>query len=298
MTAKAPLIAGLGELLWDCFPEGKRPGGAPANFAFHASRLGARGVAVSRIGEDREGDELAASLARAGLDISKLQSDASHSTGSVRIEFACGQPQYEIVAPAAWDFLSWTTELAALAAECDAVCFGTLAQRAAVSRETIQRFVSVNKERKPDALRIFDVNLRQRYFSRELLLWGMERATVLKLNAEELPVLAALFGWETEPHAAIASLFERFPVRFAALTLGGDGAWLVSREERAFAKPLKVAVADTVGAGDAFAAALAVGLFVARPLQTVVDDANALGAYVASQPGAMPQGGEAIGGSL
>ena len=278
-------VAGIGELLWDRFPDGDRLGGAPANFAFHAGQLGAEARIVSRLGRDADGSRLIESLARQKLATNFIQRDPSHPTGLVRVEIKEGQPTYLIENPSAWDYLELTGELKGLAATLDAVCFGTLAQRHPVSQRTIQEFVRLCP---PKTLRLFDINLRHAFFTRETIEFGLSHATALKLNGEELVRIAALFGWPSPREEALARIFKLFPLEWIAVTRGSEGCEIHTREKTVRSKAPKVTCVDAVGAGDAFSAALVTGLLNRLPLDKIADHANRVGAYVASQPGAMP----------
>src|SRR5215470_14636656 len=185
-----PIVAGLGEILWDFLPSGKQLGGAPANFAYCSHLLGNRAVVASRIGSDELGSQIRDRLQQSGVDREFLQIDSTHSTGTVTVELdSKGQPNYEITRSVAWDFMEWTDSWRALAKSVDAVCFGSLAQRSEESRITIRRFLDATRK---DALRVFDVNLRQRFYSPETLVQSLELANVAKLNCDESVVIKEL----------------------------------------------------------------------------------------------------------
>jgi fructokinase len=278
-------IAGIGELLWDRFPDGDRLGGAPANFAFHAGQLGAQSRIISRVGQDPDGDRLIESLLSQGLATDLIQRDESHPTGTVRVSLKEGQPSYTIESPVAWDFIELTDPMKALAVTLDAVFFGTLAQRNPSSEKTIQNFIRLCPR---EGVRLFDINLRQSFYTRESIEFGLSQATVLKLNGEELQKIAILFDWPRQEAETLTRLFKHFPLNYIAVTLGADGCEIYSREEKVRSLAPKVACVDAVGAGDAFSAALVVGLLRKQSLQSVADQANCVGAFVASQRGAMP----------
>jgi len=288
---KAPRVIGLGEVLWDRFPDGDRLGGAPANFAFHAGQLGAAARVVSRVGHDADGARLLKTLRHEGINTDYLQDDPGHATGTVRVQLNAGQPAYEISAPVAWDFLAWTPKLEQLAATVEAVSFGTLAQRHETSRATIQKFVQHTPK---SAVRLFDINLRQKFYSREVIEFGLLNATVLKLNGEELAAIGAIFEWTGEPPALIDRLLKIFPLKGIAVTLGERGCHLYYGTEQVHSTAPKIDFKDAVGAGDAFAAALVMGLLRQDRLQAIADHANEIGAYVASQWGATPRLPEAV----
>jgi fructokinase len=287
---RALTVVGLGEVLWDLLPGGRQLGGAPANFAYHAATLGDRGIVASRVGADLLGDEVYARLAALGLTTRYLQRDPSHTTGTVHVQLdADGQPDFTITEDVAWDALAWTTEWAALVVEADAVCFGSLAQRAAISRETIHRFL---RDTRPGAVRLFDVNLRQSYYSPAVLDVSLRRATMAKLNDAELPCVMRLLGLDvTEDEgdeATARRLLQAYDLTLVCLTRGARGSLLVT-DAKAVAHPgYTVQVTDTVGAGDAFAAAVAHHWLRGASLEAISDAANRLGAYVATQVGATP----------
>jgi len=281
------IICGLGELLWDLLPAGERLGGAPANFAVMAASLGNRGVIASRLGADERGGRALATLKSFPVEIRHLQTDMNMPTGTAGVEIANGQPSFTIHAPAAWDFLEWTSEWQALAAETDAVCFGTLAQRERTSRETIRKFLAATRT---GCVRVFDVNLRAPYFSADTIAESLRLATIFKLTDAEVPVVMQLLGApaETDPAHAARWLFSRYSITMAAITMGDKGSLLVTRDGMHRHPGVAVKVADTVGAGDAFTAGLTDAYLRGASLEEMNDAANRWGAWVASQPGAMP----------
>lgn len=288
-----PVLAGLGEALWDLLPNGEHFGGAPANVALHAAALGAEAWLVSAVGPDARGDAALARLDGAGVRRATVARLADRPTGVVRVSLdAAGHPVYDIAAASAWDYVPWSAAVQRLAQRAAAIAFGSLAQRSPVSRATIRRALAATR---PSAWRLFDVNLRQSYYDAGVLTASLELANAVKLNEEELPVVARLCGLnEAPPLDQLRALCDRFGLRLAALTRGSCGALLVTPTEvRESAAPPTV-VADTVGAGDAFTAALLVGVLAGRPLDEVSRRANALAAYVCSQPGATPPIPEAL----
>ena len=293
------VAVGLGEVLWDLLPAGKELGGAPANFAYGMGLLGHRGVVASRAGDDRLGAELRARLAQLGLDASRVQTDAAHATGTVRVRLdRDGQPEYEITEGAAWDFLEWTRAWQKLAAEADAVCFGSLAQRSAQSRATLRQFVAAARR---TALRIFDVNLRQRFFSAEVLTISLRLANVAKLNEHELPVVMSELGlpFDHKDQASAAGLLRRaFNLKLVCVTRGERGSLLVTENDRDEHPGFSARVADSVGAGDAFTAALAHHMLAGSSLRVMNAAANRMGAWVASQSGATPAADSGVIGSV
>jgi fructokinase len=286
MMNRKRTVVGLGELLWDLFPAGKQLGGAPANFAYITTLLGDVGITVSRVGDDALGSEALQRLAQLGLRTDFVQWDRAHATGTVNVAMTDGQHQFEIRENVAWDFLEWTEDSAELASEADAVCFGSLAQRSSTSRATILRFL---RAARAEAVRVFDVNLRQNFYSKEIIEQSMKLATIVKLNQEELQKMMRLFEmtrW-TEQEAA-CRLLSLYDLKLVCVTRGSCGSLLVSADECREHPGFKVKVADTVGAGDAFTAALVHGYAGGMSLAEINENANRVGAWVASQSGAMP----------
>ncbi len=280
-------IVGLGELLWDLLPSGKQLGGAPANFAYITNLLGDTGIPASRIGNDSLGEEALQRLNQLGLSPASVQSDPIHPTGSVKVEIdKDGQPRFDILEPVAWDFLEWTPAWQRLAEETDAVCFGSLAQRCSQSRTTICRFLHATR---PEAVRVFDVNLRQNFYSHEVLAESMKLANIVKLNHEELPRVVRMLELENcaEPDSA-RCLLTAHDLDLVCVTRGTGGSILISRDDRCEHPGFKVKVADTVGAGDAFTAALVHEYLRGTHLAQINETANRVGAWVASQSGATP----------
>ncbi len=283
---KRNIVVGLGELLWDLFPAGKQLGGAPANFAYVTSLLGDEGIPASRLGQDSLGSDATHRLGELGLSTEFIQKDADHPTGMVKVEVDhTGQPCFEISESVAWDFLEWTPQWQKLAQQADAVCFGSLAQRSKHSRGTIGRFLLALRK---SAVRVFDVNLRQNFYSVEVLSESMKLATIVKLNHEELPKIMRSFELETRGEEASARQLLSHEVKLVCVTRGNAGSLLVSADDCSEHPGFKVKVADTVGAGDAFTAALVHGYLRGTSLAQINETANRVGAWVASQPGATP----------
>lgn len=283
------VVVGLGEILWDMLPEGRRLGGAPANFAFHATRLGREGVVASRVGEDELGREIETRLGDLGLSARALQRDPVRPTGVVRVELdAAGQPRYEIVEGVAWDAIEWDEALVALASSASAVCFGTLAQRSEPSRTTIRRFLESVPD---DPLLVFDINLRGAFFDRETIEAGLLRARVAKLNDEEAPVVARLLELDVpdDDRAIARELARRYDLEVACVTRGARGSLLARGAEVAEHPGRAVRVSDTIGAGDAFLAALVHHLLRGSALERAGEAANLLGSLVAERAGATPE---------
>jgi fructokinase len=281
------VLVGIGEVLWDLLPEGSHLGGAPANFACIAASLWATGIVVSRVGDDELGREALAGLQRRGVDGSFVQTDAVHRTGSARATLASdGSAGFEIAQDVAWDYLQWTPELAKLAGQADAICFGTLAQRSPGSRETIRRALGCSR---PECLRILDVNLRAPFPSLEILEDSLRRANVLKLNSEELSFVLRACKLPPAPEADAARMLHRhYGFQAVCITRGARGSVIAFGDKTVVHPGVAVEVIDTVGAGDAFTAALAVQLIAGSAPERVSEAANQVGAWVASQAGAMP----------
>ena len=287
MLSEKNTVVGLGELLWDLFPSGKLLGGAPANFAYIASLLGDEGIPASRLGDDPLGREAIDRLGQLGLSTEFLQKDADHPTGTVNVQVdGSGQPCFEIAQPVAWDFLDWTPQWQRLAQQTHAVCFSTLAQRSALSRATMRSFLVGMR---PAALRVCDINLRQSFFTAQVVADSMKLANIVKLNHEELPRVMLLLQLEDGgEHASARRLLSTYDLKLVCITRGNHGSLLVAGKEQTEHPGFKVNVADTVGAGDAFTAALVHGYLQRAPLAQVNETANRVGAWVASQSGATP----------
>jgi fructokinase len=285
-------IVGLGELLWDILPSGERLGGAPANFTVMAARLGNRGVIASRLGNDSLGAAARKILSPFPVDISELQTDPTHPTGTVSIAIRNNEPHYVIHEPVAWDFLEWTAEWRALASTADAVCFGSLAQRNPASRATIREFVAATR---PECVRVLDVNLRPPFFSVDVVDSSLRSATIFKLNEAEVPEALAMLGiprpadrGETGLRQAARVLLNKYPLKMVAITMGGEGSLLATSDSFHRHRGVDTNVADTVGAGDAFTAALIDSWLRGTSLAEMNEAGNRWGSWVASQAGAMP----------
>ena len=315
------LILGLGEVLWDLLPDGAQLGGvpidrsssmgllggvpidgsmsmgllggAPANFSVMAGRLGNHAAVLSRIGRDDLGRKAIDRLDAMPVDASAVQVDPAHETGRVTVAFEGGQPHYTIHQPAAWDFLELSDEWVRLAERADAICFGSLAQRSLESRQTIQTLVAQTPQA---CVRVFDVNLRAPFYSAEVIQESLELASVVKLNDAELPLVLGILGLPADEGAAgdwlrlgALRLLAEFPaLEMAAITRGERGSLLVTRKEWHDHPGIAVKAADAIGAGDAFTAALTHYLLQGAGLATLNEAGNRWGAWVASQPGAMP----------
>jgi fructokinase len=290
MTQPAPssrIVVGLGETLWDVFPDGAVWGGAPGNVACHAAGLGAESFMVSGVGCDELGERGIAALESHGINCRHVQRDPRHPTGMVTVSLGpAGDASYVFASDTAWDHLAWEPSLGDLAARAGAICFGTLGQRAEESRQTIRRFLTAAEQ----AVRVFDVNLRQAFYSPELIRESLALANVLKLNDDELPVVAAACGVTVDDSvSAVREVAERHGLRLAALTRGAAGSVLVA-DGVVSTRPAEArTIVDTVGAGDAFTAAVVMGLLGGRPLETMHDHAARLAAFVCGHRGATPR---------
>lgn len=280
-------MIGLGEILWDILPQGKTLGGAPANFAYHAQALGKAHVEsciVSRIGHDELGREILATVADLNLDQSYLMTDSAHPTGTVTVAIDnTGSPSYTIERNVAWDYLANIPRK--LARSTDVVCFGTLAQRSFVSKNTILEFVAAVPE---SALKIFDINLRQSFYSLELIKQSLELANVLKINAEELVVVGQLLDIDAGVDAILQEIVNRYALQLGILTKGARGSTLISGEHTSICRGVSVSIQDSVGAGDAFTAAIAIGMLQGHNLEQLNANANTVAAFVCTQAGATP----------
>jgi fructokinase len=284
-----PAILSCGEVLWDLFPAGPRFGGAPANFACHAALLGAKVSLLSAVGDDARGREASAILEGFGLDVSLIRQVPAAPTGAVGVTIdAAGQPSFDIRGDAAWDQIAWTPPLAARLAVVDALYFGTLGQRSALSRATIQQALLAATAR--GIPRVLDVNLRRPFFDAALIRESIAQATVLKLSDDELPEVASACGLPPAgyPIDLLRSLLTREKLALVALTRGPAGALLISATEVVDQPGIPTVVCDTVGAGDAFTAALVVGWLRRDPLPTLARRACEIAAAVCAQPGAVP----------
>ena len=276
-------VIGIGEILWDILPSGRQLGGAPANFACHAHALGARSRVISRVGQDPPGEEILRRLQALGLPIADIQVDPSAPTGTVSVELSAdGQPRFTIHEDVAWDRLALEKTALAAVAEADAVSFGTLAQRREPARGTIQALLAAVR---PGALRILDINLRQHYYSRDIIETSLRLANIVKFNDSEL---AEMLGLRGTVRRQVEQLARRHAQRLVCLTRGSQGSLLYSDGQWADDPGQPVVVKDTVGAGDAFTAALGMGMLAGKPLDAINRRANQVAHYVCSCEGATP----------
>ncbi len=280
-------VAGIGELLWDLLPKGKQLGGAPCNFAYHASQAGCESFVISTIGTDELGEEILSVFEELAIDKTYIQQTGDFPTGTVTVSLdAEGIPSYIIHENVAWDNIVWTSSLEALARTVDAVCFGSLAQRNAVSQQTILNFLNATKN---DCLRVFDINLRQSFYNQETILTSLNHANIFKLNDDELPLVAKILGLQGKDDELLYQLMNRFSLKMIALTKGAKGSLLMTENEKSIMEVPKVKIADTVGAGDAFTAVLLAGLLQNNDLKKIHNTATRVAAFVCTQNGAMPE---------
>lgn len=279
------IVVGLGEILWDVFPERKVLGGAPANFAYHVSQFGFNGYAVSAIGGDLLGKEILANLQQKGLNY--LIETTDFPTGTVQVSLnKAGVPQYEILENVAWDNIPFTARTENLAKNTRTACFGSLAQRSAVSRATIRQYL----ENMPkDSLKIFDINLRQQFYTKELIHESLELANMMKINDDEILIVADLYGWSGEEQDICKHLLDEYKLDMLILTKGTQGSFVFTPRQTSFQSTPKVHVADTVGAGDSFTAAFVAAYMHGERIEDAHQLAVEVSAYVCQQHGAMPK---------
>ncbi len=281
------VVVGMGEALWDVLPEGKKIGGAPANFAYHVSQFGLPSCVVSAIGDDALGNEIIENFVSKGLN--HLIAKVPYPTGTVQVEIdQAGIPQYEIKENVAWDNIPYTEELETLAANTKAVCFGSLAQRNVVSRETINRFLDA-MPKNDDSLIVFDVNLRQGFFNKEILCNSMERCNILKINDEELVTVSRMFGYPgIDLQDKCWILLGKYNLKMLILTCGINGSYVFTPGSVSFLPTPQVEVADTVGAGDSFTAAFIANILKGKTVPEAHSLAVRTSAFVCTKKGAMP----------
>lgn len=289
------IIVGIGEVLWDMFPEGKRIGGAPANFAYHMSQFGFDSRVVSAVGEDELGDEILENFNEKGLRY--WVERVPFPTGTVEVTLnEGGIPCYEIKQSVAWDNVPYTPELDQLACQTRCVCFGTLAQRNVVTRTTLNRFLDAMPG---EAYKVFDINLRQHFYTVEILKDSLSRCNLLKLNDEELVILSDLLELSEESvEKRCREIMDRFDLKMLILTYGVQGSYVFSDDIRSFLNTPHVKVVDTVGAGDSFTAAFCAAVLKGKSMVEAHRLAVEVSAFVCSQAGAMPRLPEELKGML
>ncbi len=292
MTGETDIVVGMGELLWDCFSDSRRPGGAPANVAFHVQQLGHRGVICSRVGDDALGNEILKYLTDHGMDTGHIQKDAHTPTGTVSVDTTRPKaPSFVIHENVAWDHLVFDESLDALMKKASAVCFGTLAQRHPDSRKTIRRALEASRQ----AVIVYDVNLRQSWYRKDWIEESLQASNVVKLNESELIMLADMIATgPNRPGDTARFLLERYLLDLVVVTRGERGCLLVGEQVTVDEPGMPIDVTDSVGAGDAFTAAIISSRLRGWPLDVSAWFANRVGSLVAARPGAMPDLSEAL----
>jgi fructokinase len=279
-------VVGIGEILWDLFPQGKILGGAPANFVYHSHALDTEGVLISAVGNDLYGREILEEIKERGIANEFLQLKFYSPTGSVNVKIdENGKPTYIIKENVAWDFIEYTPSLRKLAEEAGAVCFGTLAQRSEISRSTIMKFLKHTDEK---CLKIFDINLRGNFYNKEIIFESLKAANCLKLNDEELVIISEIFGIGGNEADILKTLLKNYGLKFIALTKGRGGSCFFSEDLLHDIPARNINIIDTVGAGDAFTAALVVSLLRGCDPVEAHNNAADLAGYVCTKQGAMP----------
>lgn len=288
MKTKRNLVVGIGEALWDILPEGKKLGGAPANFAYHVSQFGLGSIVVSAVGNDKLGKEILDNLTDKKLNT--LIDEVHYPTGTVQVELDNnGIPCYDIKENVAWDNIPFTENLKSIAEKTTAVCFGSLAQRNIVSRETINKFLNLIPNKK-GIYKIFDINLRQGFYTKDILCRSMEQCNILKINDEELVTVSRLFGYPgIDLQDKCWILLAKYNLEMLILTCGVNGSYVFTPGNVSFVETPKVEVADTVGAGDSFTAAFIAALLMKKSVREAHQFAVNVSAFVCTQNGAMPQ---------
>ena len=280
-------VVGLGEALWDVLPEGKKLGGAPANFAYHAGQFLGQDetIAISALGEDKLAEETIKSLEEHGLKY--LMPRVPYPTGTVQVSLdEQGIPTYDIKENVAWDNIPLDADIQAVARQCRAVCFGSLAQRNIVSRETIHRFLDLTPK---DCMKIFDINLRQQFYSKEIIQESLRRCNIFKINDEELVLIGRMFdypGLDIENKCWL--ILGKYNLDMLVLTCGTNGSYVFTPGQMSFQETPKVEVADTVGAGDSFTGSFCAAILSGKPVAEAHQLAVQVSAYVCTQNGAMP----------
>lgn len=278
-------IIGLGEILWDMLPTGKQLGGAPANFAYHVCRLGGNGWAVSAISDDELGREIKNTLSTKKLNT--ILEEVNEPTGTVQVTLnAAGVPTYDITEGVAWDHIPFTERIGNLAKETSAVCFGTLAQRSPESRATIHKFI----ENMPTgSLKVYDINLRQKYYDENIISDSLRLADILKINDEELEIVSRMLCLSGTSEERCRAISREFNLKFVILTMGGDGSKVILEDRVHLSTPGKINIVDTVGAGDSFTAAFMLAYLRGESIENAHTLATEVSSYVCTKAGAMPE---------
>ena len=279
-------IVGLGEALWDVLPEGAKLGGAPANFAYHVGQFGHNAFAVSALGKDELGEKTLQEFD--SKELKYIMPRVPFPTGTVDVTLDTnGVPSYNIKTGVAWDNIPFTPEIEEAARNCKAVCFGTLAQRNEASHQTIQRFLDATPK---DCLKIYDINLRQNFYSKELIIENLKKANMLKINEEELVILSEMFGYpELDVENQCWLLLGKYDLDMLVLTCGTNGSYVFVPGQMSFLMTPKVRVADSVGAGDSFTGAFTAAILAGQPIEKAHKLAIEVSAYICTQNGAMPK---------
>ena len=284
MTTMKQYIVGLGEALWDCLPEGKKIGGAPANFAFHVGQFGHNSLAISAIGNDKLGEETLAEFDK--KHVNYLMPVVDYPTGTVQVTLEAGVPTYEIKEGVAWDNIPFTPEIEKVAKNCRAVCFGSLAQRSSVSRNTIQQFLDATPK---DCLKIFDINLRQNFYNETIIRNSLKQCNILKINDEELVSIGRIFGYPgLDMENKCWLLIGKYNLDMLVLTCGVNGSYVFAPNVESYQKTPIVEVADTVGAGDSFTGTFTAAILAGKCIAEAHSLAVEASAYVCTKNGAMP----------
>ena len=276
-------VIGMGEVLWDLLPDGKILGGAPVNFAYHAMQLGAVGVAISSVGDDELGREIMDSVNSKG--IKNCIAVNEYPTSTVGVTLKDGKPEYTIYEGVAWDFMELIPEAIEILKQADAVCFGTLAQRSQVSHDAIMEALKLVPEQ---CLKVYDINLRQKYYSKELISESLSIANVFKINDDEVELFKQLFGLEGSETEVCRKIKETYSLEYLALTKGEKGSYLFHEDEVSFRPTPLVEVEDTIGAGDSFTSAMVMGILNKLPLKEIHQKAVEISAFVCTEKGATP----------
>ena len=280
------LVVGLGEVLWDMLPEGRKIGGAPVNFAYHAGQFGIDTMAVSAIGNDKLGEDTIAEMN--GKHLNHIFPSVPYPTGSVQVKLdEKGVPAYDIKENVAWDNIPFTNEIESVARNCQAVCFGSLAQRNAVSRNTIRKFIESTPS---GCIRIFDINLRQNFYTSNVIHDSLELCNILKINDEEIMLVSRMFNYDSSNIENVChTIMEDFSLEMVILTCGTKGSYIFTKGGVSFMPTPKVNVADTVGAGDSFTGSFCAAILRGLPVAEAHKKAVEVSAYVCTQNGAMPE---------
>lgn len=280
------LVVGLGEVLWDMLPEGRKIGGAPVNFAYHAGQFGIDTMAVSAIGNDKLGEDTIAEMN--GKHLNHIFPSVPYPTGSVQVSLdEKGVPAYDIKENVAWDNIPFTNEIESVARSCRAVCFGSLAQRNAVSRNTIRKFIESTPS---GCIRIFDINLRQNFYTSNVIHDSLELCNILKINDEEIMLVSRMFNYDSSNIENVCrTIMEDFSLKMVILTCGTKGSYIFTKDDVSFMPTPKVNVADTVGAGDSFTGSFCAAILRGLPVAEAHKKAVEVSAYVCTQNGAMPE---------